>query len=231
MSKQQPTEMTASLLGVVASLFLDLDFESEFTFERFRLDFYNPEKRIAFEYDGPEHYCDVWHIERDLRKDALCSRNGIIINRWPYYFQLTKDIAKHFFKEYYSEAKYTKAIELVYGCRDECRILAPGLHRSKNTPANYVKRGLNRFINEMNAGPASLRSQVVYSFDIYRKRMGSELEWLIVPSDSRDFDRLMADEPDPTHLNYYYPFANRAPDGASKVIEHPKNLKSNTIDS
>lgn len=199
-------EMTAKLLGQVAEIFFESEFISEFKLERFKLDFYNADLKIAIEYDGPEHYCDVWHIERDLRKDALCKLRGIQIIRWPYYFQLTKDVAKYLFDQYYSEKKYLAAIDLVYGCQEEFEILAPGLHRSKHTPANYVERGVNRFVTEMMAAPPSLCSQVLHSFLIYRERIGSDLSWLIFPSNFPNFDALLKRKPNPLCLNYYYPF-------------------------
>ena len=50
-----------------------------------------------------------------------------------------------FFGDAYSEKKYQDAIETVYGVTDYNFVLAPGLHTSKNTPANYVPRGVRRF--------------------------------------------------------------------------------------
>jgi len=75
---------------------------------------------------------------RDLRKNRLCFSEGIKLVRWPYYFQLTKDVARYFFPNHYTDEKYTQAINIVYGTSKESEILAPGLHGSKFNPPLLV---------------------------------------------------------------------------------------------
>jgi len=86
--RSQKKEMTVGHLKEVSSLFLDKAGVSEHKLARFSLDIYFPEDRIAFEYDGPDHYDKVANHERDLRKNKLCLSEGIKLVRWPYYYQL-----------------------------------------------------------------------------------------------------------------------------------------------
>jgi hypothetical protein len=204
MANRHRAEMTAKTLGAVASLFLGDELLHEVPLNQFRLDHYHPGLKRAYEYDGPEHYCEVGHIERDERKALACQKNGIMLQRWPYYFQLTRDVAQYIFREFYSANRYVEAIALVYGTTDERRVLAPGLHWSKNTPANFVHRGMNRF-SEIDGAPESVRSQVVRSFQIYRERLGTHREWLLFPENDGRFITFMKHQPEDEHLNRFYP--------------------------
>jgi len=165
------TEMTVAGLAKTCSIFLERDYVSEQKLARFSLDIYFPEPKFAFEYDGPDHYDKVANHERDLRKNTLCKKEGIRLIRWPYYFQLTKDVARHVFKDHYSDEKYESAINFVYGTKVESEILAPGLHKSKFTPANFTSPGIKRFLSEVNEAPESLRSQVIHSFRLYEAKL------------------------------------------------------------
>jgi hypothetical protein len=136
--KDDSKQMTVNNLKVVSKLFLEKNNVSEHKLARFSLDIYFPEDQIAFEYDGPDHYDKVANHERDLRKNQLCLSEGIRLVRWPYYFQLTKDVARYLFPNHYTDNKYQEAIRIVYGATDESQILAPGLHGSKFTPANLT---------------------------------------------------------------------------------------------
>lgn len=204
--------MTAQSLGAVARLFLEAELSQETRLpnSRFKLDHCNLPLNVAYEYDGPEHYCEVGHIERDIRKNESCAAAGIILKRWPYYFQLTRDLAKHFFGSFYTDAKYIEGIRLVYDTTDERKVLAPGLHDSKNTPANFVRRGADRFFKEIDESPASLTCQVVRSFQIYLGRLGPDRRWLLLPEHDQRFDDLMKHQPRPEHLNCLFPFADAA---------------------
>ncbi|MDC3158625.1 hypothetical protein OA524_02260, partial [Candidatus Pelagibacter sp.] len=175
---------------------------------RFSLDIYFPEDKIAFEYDGPDHYDKVANHERDLRKNELCLKERIKLVRWPYYFQLTKDVAKYIFKKNFSENKYKKAIQTVYGTSKENEILAPGLHGSLFTPANFTSLGIKRFINDLKSAPISLTSQVIYSFHLYEKKIeekyGKNFLWLLYPEDNQLFNDFMKSKINPEHLNYNF---------------------------
>jgi len=75
--KDDLKQMTVNNLKVVSKLFLEKNNVSEHKLARFSLDIYFPEDRIAFEYDGPDHYDKVANHERDLRKNQLCLSEGI----------------------------------------------------------------------------------------------------------------------------------------------------------
>jgi len=200
--------MSVAGLKTISKIFLESDNVSEHKLARFHLDIFFPDDRIAFEYDGPDHYDKVANHERDERKNALCKSEGITLKRWPYYFQLTRDIARYYFPNDYSEKKYELAIKAVYWTAIESEILAPGLHKSKFTPANFTSKGIKRFIDEMKDAPESLRSQVIHSFKLYEqqivKKHGEGFEWLLYPEDNAKFDEFMNFDPDPKYLNYIY---------------------------
>jgi hypothetical protein len=206
--KDDSKQMTVNNLKVISKLFLEKNNVSEHKLARFSLDIYFPEDQIAFEYDGPDHYDKVANHERDLRKNQLCLSEGIRLVRWPYYFQLTKDVARYLFPNHYTDNKYQEAIKIVYGASEESEILAPGLHGSKFTPANFTSLGINRFINDLNSAPISLRSQVIHSFHLYEKmiesKYGKDFIWLLYPQDNARFDEFMKQKPDPVFLNYVY---------------------------
>ena len=201
--------MSVTHLTSVSKLFLEKNNTSEHKLGRFSLDIYFPEDKIAFEYDGPDHYDKVANHERDLRKNQLCLSEGISLVRWPYYFQLTRDIAKYLFQHHYTDRKYQEAIKIVYGTTEESKILAPGLHGSKFTPANFTSLGVKRFINDVANAPISLRSQVIHSFHLYEKMIerkhGKDFLWLLYPEDNALFDKFMTHIPNPIHLNYFFP--------------------------
>lgn len=206
--KDDSKQMTVNNLKVVSKLFLEKNNVSEHKLDRFSLDIYFPEDQIAFEYDGPDHYDKVANHERDLRKNQLCLDKGIKLFRWPYYFQLTKDVARYFFPNHYTDEKYQQAIKIVYGASKESEILAPGLHGSKFTPANFTSLGIKRFINDLSNAPISLRSQVIHSFHLYEKMIkaknGRDFLWLLYPQDNLLFDEFMKHKPDLMHLNYVF---------------------------
>ena len=206
--KVDAKEMTDTHLREVSKLFLEKNNIAEYQLDKFKLDIYFPEDKIAFEYDGNDHYDKVANHERDLRKNQLCLDKGIKLFRWPYFFQLTKDVARYFFPNHYTDIKYHQAIKIVYGASDESEILAPGLHGSKFTPANFTSLGIKRFINDLSNAPISLRCQVIHSFHLYEKMIetkhGKDFLWLLYPQDSVHFDEFMKHKPDPKYLNYVY---------------------------
>ena len=145
-------------------------------------------KRIVFEYEGPQHYENVWKLKRDEERALYFNDIGYKFLRWPYYCQLTRDVAKYFFSSDYSEEKYLKAIEIVYGVREEKYILSPGLHQSKNTPANFVARGVRRFFDELNSFPHSVKSQVAESLRRYMNEIDDEY---LVIGEGKEFRELL----------------------------------------
>ena len=201
--------MSSSKLGEVAAIFVAETLEREVKLDRFRLDHYSDTLKLAIEYDGPEHYSEVTHVERDGRKDELCRQRQITLKRWPYYLQLTRDVAKWFWGEYYTDDKFARALVEVFHVDDETQMLAHGLHTSNRTPANYVERGRLRFLRELDEMPPSVRCQVVRSFQLYIERLGPGREWLLLPERDNRFTQLMQHAPRPEHLNCMFPALRR----------------------
>lgn len=174
---QQPTgEMTEMNLLVVARIFWPHGaWESQKRFyydpdnrrKFYKVDCYSDTMKIIWEYEGPDHYEDVWKLKRDSERQSFFEDAGYQFLRWPYYLQLTKDVAVHFFGDAFSEKKYQEAIETVYGVTDCNFVLAPGLHTSRNTPANFVPRGVRRFFEELGFLPTSVTAQVAESLRRY----------------------------------------------------------------
>ena len=164
-----------NLLITVKIFFPDEEWDSQVKFHYepenkrkfYKVDCYSKTKKIIFEYEGPLHYENVWKLKRDEERESYFKKLGFKFYRWPYYCQLTRDIAKFFFNDFYSEDKYLASIKQIYGVNEEKYILAPGLHTSKNTPANFVSRGVDRFFSELDEMPSSLRAQVAESLRRY----------------------------------------------------------------
>ncbi len=207
--KKQSCEMTEKSLGKVCEIFYEEDFKAQIKLvDRFRLDWYSEKLKIAFEYDGPLHYSEVFKEEVRIRKDSRCKEEGIMLKHWPYYFQLTKDVAKYYFQNKFTEEKYVKAIKFVYNTQKESEILPPGLFGSQYTPANFTEPGMNRFLDEINAAPQSLKSQVIKSFRNYEdrilKKYGKNNLWLLYPKNSKIFNDFINFKPKEEYLNYNY---------------------------
>jgi hypothetical protein len=41
---------------------------------------------------GPNHYNDTWKLQRDIDRDTYFKDMGYTVKRWPYFYQLTKDV-------------------------------------------------------------------------------------------------------------------------------------------
>ena len=124
-------------------------------------------RKLVWEYEGPDHYEDVWKLRRDEERSQYFLESSYTFLRWPYYLQLTNDVAHHFFGNSYSNKKYRRAIEAVYRVSNSRQILAPGFHTTKRTPANYVSRGVSRFLSELDQLPSSVKSQVAETLRRY----------------------------------------------------------------
>ena len=67
------------------------------------VDCYSDKMKIIWEYEGPDHYENVWKLKRDEERAEYFTNLGYKFLRWPYWLQLTKDVAKHYFGNDYSE--------------------------------------------------------------------------------------------------------------------------------
>jgi len=105
---------------------------------RFRPDYLLEDLNLIFEYNGMQHYINPFKLRGDdIKKEFYANhtdKNGIDKKydtiRWPYFFQLTKPIAKFVFRDlmkhfseensqinkngYYSDEKYYRAIGEIY---------------------------------------------------------------------------------------------------------------------
>ena len=126
----------------------------------YMVDCFSDKMKIIWEYEGPDHYENVWKLKRDEERAEYFTNLDYKFLRWPYWLQLTKDVAKHYFGNDFSEKKYLKAIKEVYKVNKPEFVLSPGLHESKNTPANYVANGVRRFMKELDELPRSVKAQL-----------------------------------------------------------------------
>jgi len=168
----------------------------------YKVDAISEVRKIIWEYDGPNHYSDTWKFQRDLDRDKYFLNLGYTVKRWPYFFQLTKDISKNIFGEDYSEKRYLSAIDYVYGTQCESEILAPGWHQTKFTPGSWIGRGVDRLINELDQMPESFKHQIAYALIVYIQNVGDSF---LVIGDHKKLHDLIKLEINSDYTNYHYP--------------------------
>jgi hypothetical protein len=187
------------------SYFFENTFDTEVRFGRFRVDFYSPELKLAFEYDGIQHYSVIQKIESDVRKRQFLESEGITLKRWPYYFMPTPDVCSDVFGPHYSEERFKAMLHDMFGESDSSLMLAPGFHKTANVPANFTWLGIDRFLREITSAPESLKHQVIYSLRLREKR--EPHRWLVVPEHHPDFMELYECSIDPKYLKLIFPLA------------------------
>ena len=162
-------------------------------------------KKLAFEYDGFHHYNTVFKIERDIRKAEQLKSSRYSLIRVPYFIQFTKDVAKTYFEPYnvYSDDKYTAMLEQVYKVDDESQILAPGWHKTTETPANWVDKGIELFLEDIKFLPESVTHQLIHSLNVYKKATNGK-EWLVHPNHHAKFNAFLSSPVDKKYLNYFF---------------------------
>ena len=175
-----------------------LGYETDYNMEA---DYFIEKLGLVFEFDGPDHYNNPFKMIRDERKYiALKSikKNGkkviIIIIRIPYYYQLTKDVAKFVFRDlvkyfrkdlkklpkngFYTDKRYTKAISKVYKniftgktAKKEIEIPGCGLQRSERVPSEYCEKGIEKILNDFKKitirPPKSIEHQYMWALKYY----------------------------------------------------------------
>ncbi len=64
---------------------------------KMELDVYLPTERLAFEYQGEQHYCDIYSLgnlwiqqQKDKEKKAACEMQGIILLEIPFWWDFKK---------------------------------------------------------------------------------------------------------------------------------------------
>ena len=222
---ERPTgEMTEANLLIVASIFWpegEWDKQKRFYYDLvnrrkfYKVDCYSETMKMIWEYEGPDHYENVWKLKRDAERQSYFEAAGYRFLRWPYYLQLTRDVARHYFGDDYSDGKYLEAIATVYGVADPNSVLSPGLHTSKNTPANFVPRGVRRFFQELNSLPDSVAAQVAESLRRYIAELDDRY---LVIGEQPEFEELLKVQDQEACGRVYYsrPVAGRLKSEASE---------------
>jgi len=199
----------------------DYKVHNQYTFDnaKFRPDVYIKELKLAFEFDGNPHYDNPFKIIKVERKEQFYKKNGIKVINWPYYVNPTKDLMKHFFGkvtkelvgiDFYTDEKYDKFLKtaFVVEIEDESKLLGNGFHKSVFTPGTLHKKGVDKFMKNINSFPKSVRDQIRHSIKLYLKDVeykNDKREWLVVPSFvHKEFDEFMKEETDSNNLNHIF---------------------------
>ena len=203
-------EMTEKNLLITAKIFWsegDWNSQKRFYYDPnnkrrfYKVDCYSDKMKIIWEYEGPDHYENVWKLKRDEEREKYFIGIGYKFLRWPYYLQLTKDVAKHFFGSSFSEDKFLKCIKEVYKVDKPEYILSPGFHQSKNTPANYVANGVRRFMKELEGLPKSVKAQLAEGLRRYIKEVGDKF---LIIGEQKSFEDLVKTSISEKDLKIYY---------------------------
>ena len=141
-------------------------------------DYFIEKLGLVFEFDGPVHYQNTFKMLKDQKKynklDSI-ELNGepkiIRVIRIPYYWQLTKDVAKYMFDDlvkhfskdlknlpkdgFYSDEKYFKAISKIHKnlftgkpATLEHELPACGIHESMEGPARFCWQGIDKLLDD-----------------------------------------------------------------------------------
>jgi hypothetical protein len=102
---------------------------------------------VLVEYDGDEHYRKSLKIRADLHKDELASASGSPLVRVPYWVQLDRVMARHWFD---LDAEIEQSFP-------------HGFITTQLFPASFCELGVGRFRRELEALPAAVRGAVIGS--------------------------------------------------------------------
>lgn len=160
-------------------------------------DRYNKDiEALIFEFDGDKHYYSSTVINSDNNKMKQLENFDLRRIRIPYYFQLTKDIAKFIFddliyhytgQKYFNNDAYIRSVKQIYKNpktgetlkdleKESPCIYSPGLHTSEYVPGSLHSLGLKKicddfdFVSERDASikfPESAKHQFFRSLQLY----------------------------------------------------------------
>ena len=190
--------------GELLSFFYGTEFQTEVKFRRFKVDFYSENMKLAFEYDGIQHYAVVQKLQSDKRKNELLESEGIKLVRWPYYFMPTKDTCKYVFHDHYSEQKFSSMLQTMFETNDESDMSAPGFHSTPNIPANFIWPGIDKFLNELDVAPRSILHQVRHSLKLYCQVRAENNYEIIIPTYHDKFMEFFNGNDDAAYLDLVY---------------------------
>ncbi len=157
----------------------------------YKVDCCSETKKTVWEYEGPDHYNNVWKLKRDNERKEYFENLGYTFLRWPYYLQLTKDVATYFFDSSFTIEKFQKAFKQIYKVESPNLILSPGFHTTKNTPANYVSDGTRRFFSELKKLPPSVERQVA---ETLRRYISAVDDPYLIIGEEDEYDTLLNKE-------------------------------------
>jgi hypothetical protein len=147
-------------------------------------DFSVPERSLVIEYDGPDHYRDVWKIERDERKDGFCNERGLVLVRIPYWLQMQKGVPDYLFKMHLTSEQEKAIARRIYKVPDVSLVMYSGLYGSPHTPANFIEKGRKRFRAELTTLPSIVLVSFRATMKAYIDRVGDAE--CVVPADLMD---------------------------------------------
>jgi len=139
--------------------------------KRWDMGFRREQSVIVVEYDGDEHYCNTLKIKVDREKDALAAKQGWRTVRFPYWVQLDTQTLLHYFG-------LSAAVETSF---------AHGFITTKWFPASFCEMGIDRFEQELEALPSTIRQAVLQSLQDRTAEHGVEF---VLPT---KLHRLLAD--------------------------------------
>lgn len=123
---------------------------------RWDMAFRDAAKTVVVEYDGPAHYRNSLKIKADNEKDVAAKHLGYKVIRFPYWIQLDSVTLEHYFG---LTAKITQDFP-------------HGFITTKIFPASFCEMGIERFRQELNSLPSTVRSAVLQSLQNRSKKHG-----------------------------------------------------------
>ena len=202
--KQKSVSILPRNFCELLSFFYDTKFETEVRFGRFKVDFYSENMKLAFEYDGIQHYSVIQKLESDKRKNYLLKSEGIKLVRWPYYFMPTRDTCKYVFQDHYSEQKFSSMLQTMLGINNESEMSAPGFHSTPNIPANFIWSGIDKFLDELDVAPRSILHQVRHSLKLYCQVRRENNYEMVIPTYHDEFMEFFNGNDDESYLDLVY---------------------------
>ena len=110
------------------------------------------------EYDGDEHYRNSLKIKVDHEKDKTARDLGYIVVRIPYWIQMDSEMLTHYF-----------------GINKEVkRNFQHGFITTRLFPASFCEKGIERFQNELDNLPKSVKEEVMQSLRAKIDKHGRE---------------------------------------------------------